>query len=208
MRGIDRTMLLIIFSLFFLAIVITVAATVVYPMIRWGIFSPCWGSFSGQMGSFTTIEFLREPQTITVGDCVGSIMFVNKEAPDNYFTGINEDYMKELRCEGEGASYIIGFPTNDFKPDQVGWNVFKWPKKLWQEMKDLWLNELGGIGPICKIMDSEKEFTKGSVQAVKDQGVYCIEIKLTSDKKNYEVVIDDGSCKDSDRKKDVGVPIN
>jgi len=164
------------------------------------------------MGSFTGIEFLRKPQTITVGECVGSIMFVNKEAPNEYFIGINENYMRELNCKEDGASYVLGFPANELKPEKVGWNVFKWPKKLWQEMKDFWLHDLGGVGPVCNMLDKERTFIDPKGKAIvydEKEGVkaYCIEVKLTDDKKNYELKIDEGACEKEDKKENVGIPI-
>ncbi|MCK4497358.1 MAG: hypothetical protein KAU24_04125, partial [Candidatus Aenigmarchaeota archaeon] len=123
------------------------------------------------------------------------------------FEGINQDYMNQLNCREDGASYVLGFPINKFKPEKVGWNVFKWPKKVWQEMKDFWLHDLGGVKPICNMLDKERTFTSKSVQAIVTPGTYCIEVKLTSDKRYYEVKIDDGACEKDDRKEDVGIPI-
>lgn len=212
MKGIERTMILVIFAVLMLILVLAVFSLKVYPLIRWGIFSPCWGSFTSKMGSFTGIEFLRKPQTIIVGECAGSIMFVNKEAPNEYFEGINEDYMRELNCKEDGASYVLGFPANELKPEKVGWNVFKWPKKVWQEMKDFWLHDLGGVKPICNVLDKERAFIDPKGKAIvydPKEGVktYCIEVKLTSDKKNYEVKIDEGPCGKEDKKEGVGIPI-
>ncbi len=121
MKGQDRSMLLVIFSITLLVIVLVFFVYSIYPYLRYGMFSPCWAGFASDLGSFSNIEFLRKPQTITVGECASAIMFVNKDVPRDYFEGL-EGYMDELNCKSEGASYIIGFPRSN--SDSIGWNPF------------------------------------------------------------------------------------
>jgi hypothetical protein len=202
----------IMFGLLLLFLVMTVFSVKVYPAMRWGLISPCWGKFISDMGSFSDVDFIRKPQEITVGECVSAIMFVNKRVPEDYFKSFDE-YKEELNCNEEGQSYIIGFPHSKY--DDVGWNVFKWPDKIWEEMKEFWREDIGGVTPVCRMLDREKPFVftgdkKGEALVYdKDAGAktYCIDIELTDDKKAYRVKIDEGMCNNEDKKEDVGIPI-
>lgn len=205
MKGIHKTMIIVMFAAVMLIIVLIFFSAKIWPLIRWGPFSPCWGKFSSDMGTFSLIEYMRENQTVSIGDCVSAVMFVNKEVPEEYFEHVDPEYFGKLisACGIGGQSYIIGFP---FEKYEVGWNVFKWPKKVWEEVKEFWKEDLGGIGPLCKIVDKEKRFVGNGVAIVTD-GEYCVNIKQSEKNKDLlEIDIYEGSCEKGGNKI-VGVPI-
>lgn len=77
-------------------------------------------------------------------------------------------------------------------------------------MKDYWKEDMGGIGPICNTMDKERTFTESwALVYDPDKGAqtYCIDVKLTDDKKRYEVKRYEGPCGSEDREKEVGTLI-
>ncbi len=197
MKGMERLFWKAILAMIFLIIFLTVFSTKVWPAIRWGPFSPCWGTFVGNLGSFSDIEFLREPQTITIGDCVSAVYFVNKEVPIEYFNSIGYDYGEELLCERGGESYVIAFPRRKY--EEEGWNVFNWPEKVWEEAKKFWKEDLGGVSPICKLLDKERGFVRPEYLVYDPNAgakTYCIDIKLTKDKDAYDIIKEEGACKD------------
>jgi len=187
-KGITKTMVIVIFSIICLMIVITVVAVKFWPWIRFGIFSPCWASFTTKLNTLSGPDFLRKPQKITIGDCVNGLYFFNKNELESFM----EEKGAGLDCNEKGKGFIAGTPY--FPETESGWNIFKLPKDVWENVVRYWKRNLGGVEAVCKSLD--KPFNINGIEAREGPGTgetkaFCIRIKKSGDGKRYELDIEE-----------------
>lgn len=176
--------MLIIFAIFLLFSVFAIFFQEIWPIIRFGIFSPCWGVFVSDMNSVTFLK--SKPHSVTVGDCVDSFNFVNKRQLASSF--------RSLECPANAEGFLIAIPR--FSETQSGLKFWLWPEDLWEEAEQAWKERFGGIRPICKGLN--KPFTavpeplygppSGSI-------TYCIQI--IEQETTFDLSIQVGKCVES-----------
>jgi hypothetical protein len=188
-KGDVVTVLMIIGGILILLSVLVIGVYV-YHAYRWG---PCWTSFSQRMGeiekAFGKLKTQESSEvTITMGDCVGSLVFVNKDT----FNKINKKYRDSFKCP-EGEGFFIGFPKdNEIKS---GWRFWLWPEDLWENLVRWWRGTARDIQPLCKSADREIEISDPVIGGP-DEGkakTLCLKIiKTTTDK--YGISYEEGAC--------------
>ncbi|MEM5797867.1 MAG: hypothetical protein QXG26_00535 [Candidatus Aenigmatarchaeota archaeon] len=181
MRGIERDIILVIFSLLMLMIVIVIVAVRVWPLLKYGPFSPCWAVASSKVGELTLLPWEKEKsETITIGDCVSFLKFVNS---------------RQGFCEEEEAKgYIIITPIMP-KEEKKWYDYLKiWhiPGDIKDAIQKWWKEELGGIKEECINMDMPfcQELSLEGEEG--GQKVYCITIKR--EKGCFAVSSIEGEC--------------
>ncbi len=199
MKAATITVILVIFSLFVLAIVLTVVFLRVWPTFRYGVFSPCWASTVTDVNLLSNPGIFGEKQNITVGDCVSSFAFINKGELEDFNYRINDRFDKYAKCPDDKKSFIIAIPIIS---EDIGLkNPFKWPQAAWEKAKELWKGWLGGIKPHCKGLDANliiktnlKEAEDGVIESPGEgkADFYCISVKKADE--IYEINILEGKC--------------
>jgi hypothetical protein len=176
-KGFVSTPMVVVISLVILFIAIALLVQV-WPAVRYGPFSPCWGASITKINNLAGMDLLKKPHYFSVGDCISAIHFVNEEEIDETRSSIsNDDWDDYINC-GEGKSFIFVVPIAD--TSGFGRKFWEWPKEIWDELIELWQEDLGGIGPICKVLDREKELERNVV--LDSTVTYCIKIELNDDR--------------------------
>lgn len=181
-KGITVTTILVIASIVFLLITI-VAVSQLWPLVRYGPFSPCWGSAASRVNNLAGIDLLKRPQTFSVGDCMSGIYFVNKGYLDQTREHISEEEWDYIGCD-EGASYVLAVPVKN--SGDLGWNFWEWPEDVWKKLVEFWKNDIGGIKPICKVLDREKPLENNVY--LNSTVTYCIKVEQNEDRSAYRVI--------------------
>jgi hypothetical protein len=159
-----------------LVLVIVAFFYIFWPYFRFGIFSPCWAGAVSRFNTMTGTEILRSPQQISIGDCVNSIHFVNRDKIDAVEEMARmQDWDWMLDCErGEGyKSYAILIPT--VRDTSLGLKFWNWPANAWNKVVEFWQKTIGGVKPVCKSFD-EKLSNELSLPGPQENGgvTYCI----------------------------------
>jgi|GEM_PF-6634111 len=189
MEGQTRTILLVIFGLLMLGIMIAIVAIRIWPMIRYGPFSPCWGVAVSKLGELKLLPWEKEKQeTIQLGDCINSLHIITKDH-------LREEF-KEY-CEETGESYMVMIPILPKEEQGVlkYLKIWEWPKMTIDKLKRWWKEDLGGIKPVCKVLD--KPLCENEIE-LEAPGTYCIkiqkEIQKEKEKDCYRITAEEGSC--------------
>ena len=170
----SNQIMVVFFGVIMIILVITGVSYAFGPLVRFGPFSPCWGSFVSSFNVMTGIEILRNPQEIRVGECVNSIHFVNR---DNVAKVAEELGYWWLDCEPDHPSYVIGIPWAGEEGTSF-WDYFSWDKQVKQRVAEWWEKEMGGIKPVCKGLDKpfrEEEHIRGP--GLSASATYCMGLK-------------------------------
>lgn len=181
MRGQTRTIIIVIFSLVMLGVVVAIFAIRVWPMIRYGPFSPCWSAAVSKLGELTLLPWEKERQeTFEFGDCVYKLYITNK--PPRF-----EDCWLADYCESEGESYLFLIPIVPKEERGIlkRLKIWEWPP---EKLKKWWQVDLGGIKAVCKVLDKplcgeEMNLTPG---------IYCIRVEKKPD--CYNFTVKEGRC--------------
>lgn len=188
MKGDVVTILMIIGGIVILLSVIVVGVFV-YQSVRWG---PCWANFNQEMGEiekgFNKLKTQEKAEVaVTMGDCVGSLVFVNQ----NTLNKIDKKYRDSLKCP-EGKGFFIGFPQdNEIKS---GWRFWLWPEDLWENLVRWWFGEARGIKPLCKSVDREIEISDPVIGGPGGGKTKTICLELIKKTDSYGVSYEEGSC--------------
>lgn len=163
-------------------------------MLMWQ--GACWGALvnnhipriiSSLQG--TAIFVTKKQLNIPLGDCVGSVYFLNKEE----FKRIRKD----LGCPAHGEGYIIAIPY--YEDEICGWNIFKCGKRWLKDAKRFWDERLGRIKPVCRKLEKPFSHTpKEPMLGPKMEGghnAYCI-TRLDKDEIGYIIDYTPGRCEE------------
>ena len=190
MKGSVVTVLMIAGGILILLSILFIGISV-YQTVRWG---PCWASFNQNLGEVeTSLEQKLMTQesdrvTVTMGECVGLLAFVNKEDLDEIET---EGLSNALNCPS-GEGFIIGLPY--FEETASGLRFWRWHKDIAENIMKSWEEKVKGIGPLCKGLD--KKFSE--LEPIKGPGegktkTLCLELSKLGDDK-YGISYGVGAC--------------
>jgi hypothetical protein len=174
----SNQIMVVFFGVVMIILVITGVSYAFWPLVRFGLFSPCWGNFVSSFNVMTGMEILRSPQEISVGECVNSIHFVNQDSVSNVAEELGYWW---LDCEPDHPAYVIGIPWTR-EGSESFWDYFSWDKQVKQRIAEFWKNEMGGIEPVCKALDKplreEKQIRGPGLSA---SATYCMGLKKDGD---------------------------
>jgi hypothetical protein len=194
-KGDIDMVLVVIGSIVLLLITIGIFISGMWPAIRYGPFSPCYARAVSDTDSLSTFNLIREPQTISLGDCVNAMYFVNDDFLSQVSDRIGKDFKEQVDCDPGGRSYIITVPK--LLETEYGWNIFKWPKTLLNNFKEKLMGSVGGKA-YCNIL-SRETYYKSSVafrgsNLNEKNNVYCVDIAKDKDTNKYVVYHCEGTC--------------
>ncbi len=183
MKGDVTTVLMIIGGIFILLSVLVVGVFV-FQSVRWG---PCWANFNQEMGEIEkaldqklkTQE--RTEVTVTMGDCVGALIFTDEKGLSRVEA---DEFRNVMKCpRGENINgFVIGLPY--FK-DTPWYRIDKNIVKLWDEMgRD--------IGPLCKGLDREVPDKEIKGPGEGKTKTICLELIKIGD--SYGINHEEGAC--------------
>ena len=69
--------------------------------------------------------------------------------------------------------------------------IWEWPKMTIDKLKRWWKEDLGGIKPVCKVLD--KPLCENEIE-LEAPGTYCIKIQNEKEKDCYRITAEEGSC--------------
>jgi len=201
-KGDVTTILMIIGGIFILLSVLVVGVSV-YQSARWG---PCWANFNQEMGEIEkALEQKLKTQestevTITMGDCVSKLIFLDKKSLDDLEDKIGKTFTEELKCparknqEGEileGSGFIIGIPY--FEETKSGLKFWQWPKDYIENIVRSWQEKVRGIGPLCKGLDRGINLEDIDGPGEGKTRTICLELSKIGDDK-YGIDYREGVC--------------
>lgn len=193
MKGDVVTILMIIGGIVILLSVLVIGISV-YQATRWG---PCWANFNQEMGKIEKgVEKLKlQPSTevtVTMGECVGALVFTNTDDLKNAEKEAGLEFRKELKCP-EGRGLIIGLPYD--QETKTGWRIWRLPKDILENFVRWWKGKALNINPLCRSADREIE-TSNPVIWGPGEGktrILCLKIIKTATDK-YGVSYGEGAC--------------
>ena len=164
-KGIVVTSLFIIFSVAVLAIALVGSYIYVWPILRYGAVSPCWGQFVSDVEAVHKISF--DEHTVRVGDCVHSLNFVNKKQLEQSF--------RTIQCPTDSEGFIIAIPA--VPETDFGLKFWLWPPIAWDKAKEWW-KSVGGIEPLCKGLKNKfSEIPDPFFGPQAGSNIYCMQIE-------------------------------
>ena len=178
------TVLFIIGGILILASVLVIGVFV-FQSVRWG---PCWANFGQEMAEIEQ-AFEQKLMTkssaevsVTMGDCVGALIFTDENGLDRVEAG---EFRNAMECpRGENINgFVIGLPY--FK--DISWyRIDKKIVKLWEEMGK-------GIGPLCRGLNREVPDLEIKGPGEGKTKTVCLELVKIGDN-SYGVSPGEGAC--------------
>jgi hypothetical protein len=190
MKGDIVTTLMIIGGIFILLSVIVIGIDV-FQSVKWG---PCWANFGQEMSEIdSAFDKLKTQEsteeTVTMGDCVGMLVFANKNELTDLDTA---EFKNPLECPDK-PGFIIGLPY--FEETESGWRFWLWRRDIAENIIKTW-EEMGrGIGPLCRGLDQEVSSMEIKGPGDGQTRVICLKLAKVGD--SYGVDYEEGSCADA-----------
>jgi hypothetical protein len=186
------SMIKIIGSIILLLIVLGVFVYKVWPWVRYGPFSPCWAGAVSNVRVLSGYDLLRDPQDVSLGDCIGGLYMVNRGDLEEKSREVSEDFGKIVECPEGGESYVFVFVNPELvSGGEWTWNIFKLPLEAVKEMKERIYSSVG-VSTYCRILDTEMTF-KYPVQ-FKGDSTCCVDIGKDDETNTYVVYHCRGTC--------------
>ncbi|MFH1450374.1 MAG: hypothetical protein ABIF92_00140 [archaeon] len=194
MKGLNTELILLIGGLL-LVFFAFLYGTSVYPMARYG---QCWGSFTVKINNEILPLMNQVPldTEIVMDDCVGFLYFKSNPTSDD-LEKINKkleklaiDNSEPVACP-QAPSIVLGMPY--FEYQKWGLNPFDWPEAFWDDLVEIFREDIRGIKPFCTAVD--KPFNPGELSIVGPLGKGTKTVVIHTMNKGDAIEIScEGSC--------------
>jgi hypothetical protein len=188
MKGIDQTVIMIIFATLMLIIAIIYFYYNIFPYFTT---TPCWAGAKVNVNVLSGIDFLREPQTIALGDCVSGLYLINDIQLEKQTEKIEQDFYKAVECDKGGQSYVLAvpkLPSDDVQSSGI--NIFKWVKN--KALKFVGWIKSSVVKPYCRILSKEIRFNEPGI--FEGNNIHCIDVGKDTDGSSYKVYFCPEDC--------------